>query len=340
MRYYSINITDPKTGATIPAKGLESLKLPATFTSYVNGQTIPGALRVEIDASVFDYSLPIAEAFIRVWGITIEQIGQASKLAGMNIEVSAGMQKGLPLANSAQSGPILKGWINKAFGNWIGSDMTLDLRVVAGVSPLGLGSPKAPVNLTHNWAKGTPLSDAIKTTLTTAFPGYTANININPKLILTENDPGYYHSITQYAQYIDQLSRNIIGGTYQGVKIISGDKSFTVYDGTTTPTPKQLNFQDLIGQPTWIDINQLSIKTVMRADIPVGGAITFPPKFPSQFSTTQDSGALPLGTPVRASSIFQGSFQVTSVRHVGDSRQPDAASWVSIFEVFPLPAST
>src|ERR1700752_2385438 len=119
MRFYDIKITDPKSG-----------KLIQQFTSLNTlGQTIPGALNVELDIPVFRMAEPAGAAYVRVWGISIKDIGQAFDLNGKNIEVSAGMAKGLPLANPKQSGLILQGTIQQAFGNWQGFDQTLDFVV-------------------------------------------------------------------------------------------------------------------------------------------------------------------------------------------------------------------
>lgn len=336
MRFYNIVISDPDSGQVIQGKGLESVNLQSTYTSYVNGQTLPGALNVEFDIPLSDFSTPNAEAFIRVWGITIDEIGQANDLRGKNIAIYAGMQKGLPLANPTQNGLILQGFINKAFGNWVGTDMTLDLIVTAGSSPDGVGSQAQPKNIVHNWKKGTQLFDAINSTLSSAFPGFTANVNISPKLILTEDDVGYYQTPTQYAQYLRQLSQKIVGGSYQGVRVLLKEKSFNVYDGTTQTSPIQINFLDLVGQPTWIDPLTIQVKTIMRADISVGDYVTLPPTV----TTTTSGGAIPSGSTQRANSIFQGTFQVGPVRHVGNFRQPTGDAWVSIFEVFSAQPAT
>lgn len=332
MRYYSIIITDPVSGAIVRPKSLAALNLPATYTSFVNGQTLPGALNVELDLSVFDFATPAADSFVRVCGVSLEEVSQANDLNGKNIAVYAGMQKGLPLANPKQAGLIVKGFVFKAFGNWIGPSQTLDLIVQAGSSPDGLGSAAKPKNLLHSWKKGTPLGDAIKNTLSTAFPGYTANVNVSPKLVLAEDDTGYYADVTQYAQYVQNTSRAIIGGGYQGVHVTLTDKAFNVYDGTTQTAPKQIDFLDLIGQPTWIDPLTLQFQCTMRADLSVGDYVKMPPTA----VTTTSGGAVPSGSTLRASSVFQGTFQVGQVRSVGNYRQPSGASWVTVVNAYSV----
>jgi hypothetical protein len=330
MRYYSIVITDPNSGAIVRPKSLASLNLPATWTSFVNGQTLPGAMNVEIDAYISAFATPTADTFVRIWGVSIEEIGQANDLRGKNIQVFGGMQKGLPLANPQQAGLLFEGFILRAYGNWIGTDQTLDLNVQAGTSPNGTGSIATPKNLVHNWTKGAQLSDSIKNTLTTAFPGYSVDVNISSKLVTTETDVGYYQTPAQYAQYIKDVSKSIVGGDYAGVDILLKQKAFSVYDGSTQKTPIQIDFKDLLGQPTWIGTQQIQFKTVMRADISVGDYVKLPPTQ----TTTTSQGAIPDGSSQRANSIFQGTFIVTGpVRHVGNFRQSDAASWNTTFDI-------
>jgi hypothetical protein len=240
------------------------------------------------------------------------------------------MQRGLPLAKPQQSGLILSGFVNQAWGNWIGLDMTLNLMVAAGTGTLA-----DPKNIVHDWTKGTKLSDAIASTLSTAFPDYKADVKISDDLVLAEDDKGYYQTIEQYAAYVRQVSQSILGPKYQGVRIVVKEKSFSVFDGTSPSAPFVLAFEDLIGQPTWIDPLTIQFKTVMRADLSVGDFIRFPPAV----VTTTPGGASPAGSGLKASSIFQGSFQIGQMTHFGRFRQPDADSWNTTFNVFSSQAA-
>ena len=98
-------------------------------------------------------------------------------------------------------------------------------------------------------------------------------------------------------------------------------------------TPKQIDFIDLIGQPTWLQPRTVSIKTVMRADLTMGQSILLPK-------------AVVTNTAAAATSIanqqpsFQGSYDINSLRHVGNFRQPSADSWVSVIDATPsMPSS-
>jgi hypothetical protein len=130
------------------------------------------------------------------------------------------------------------------------------------------------------------------------------------------------------------LSRDIKGPTYSGLNITpSGSKSFLVFDNTkTNGTVTKVTLLDLIGQVTWLSAYTISFTTVLRADIAIGDTVTFPPLARAQAITTSASQS-----QARGKNTFNGNWQVTQyVRHVGDSRTPDAQSWVSVFEAVSM----
>lgn len=311
----------------------------------MNGQTLPGAWDVELDIPVISADTPQGGAFFRVWGVSLAEINQANNLNGFNIVIAAGMQKGLPLANPSQARVICTGYVLQALGNWIGTDMTLDLVIYPGQAssstPGGIGTLRDPKNIVLNWQGGTPLSEALQATLSAAYPGTKMNINISPQLALPAGSsspwsPGYYPTFQQLAQGVRQLSTTIVKTTgYRGVSMWFGpDGTLNVSDGTqqsgggTASTTKMINFTDLIGQPTWLEAPTIQVKTVMRGDINVLDTVMLPP---TQVTNTQQSASY----IVNQKAAFQGAFTVTSVRHVGRYRQPPANSWASIFDMVP-----
>jgi hypothetical protein len=84
----------------------------------------------------------------------------------------------LPLANPAQAGLLVQGYIWQAFGNWIGTDQSIDLIIAPGPPPPDINNLSVPPNLTLNWQQGQSMSDAIKNALTTAYPGFTVNADL------------------------------------------------------------------------------------------------------------------------------------------------------------------
>lgn len=320
MRYYNIVISNPTSGAVVKS-----------YTSFANGKTIPGALDIEIDIPVVPFAVPAGAGFIHIKGVSLQDIGQASDLNGSAISVYGGMQAGLPLANPAQAGLLAQGFVFQAFGNRIGTDQSLDLVIQAGI-----GTTVTPKNIILNWKKGTTLATAMASTLSTAFPSYQQNINLNSNLVLPADETGYFQTLAQFAAYVKSVSANIVGGTYQGVDIIITETTVSAYDGSTPANPTQINFTDMIGQPTWIDPLTVQVKLVMRADLVLGDSIQFP-----QTQVTQTAaGAAPAGSSLNQKSAFQGVFQIGQMRHVGSFRQPDAASWVTVIDAFSAQATT
>jgi hypothetical protein len=311
MRYYRIAITNASSGAPV-----------RTYTSFANGKTIPGALNIELDIPVTPYAQPMGSAMVRVWGISLQDIGQASDLNNQVIEVYGGMQKGLPLAKPSQNGLIVRGQIFQAFGNWIGVDQTLDLIIATAT-----GTEIKPKNIVLNWKAGTTMATAIRTTLSTAFPDYKPpTINIDPKLVLPADEVGFYENITQFAKTVKVISQQIIGGNdYAGVDITPSENSFTVLDGSTQTKPRAIAFEDMIGQPTWVNPRGIQFKCVMRADLKVNDYVKMPPSLVV-------SGAATVNPRVSAKSIFQGVFRIVQIRHVGNFRAPDAAAWITTID--------
>lgn len=294
----------------------------------------PGALNVEVDIPVVPFATPMGFAMVRIWGVSLADIGQANNLKGQTAQVFGGMAAGLPLANPAQAGLLVQGYVFQAFGNWIGVEQTLDIIIAPGSDPVGTGSPTAPANIVLEWKKGQPLSGAIQKALQTAFPGLQVSVNVGSNLVPPSDQIGYYRSLAELAQFVKQASKNINKDpNYAGVDITLAGTQFSVYDGSQQQASgKQIAFQDLIGQPTWIEAPLIQWKTAMRADIKVGDPVTLPP---SQITNTQQAQS----SLVNQSLNFQGGFTVSLVRHVGNFRQPDAASWVTIFEGYPSQAS-
>jgi hypothetical protein len=341
MRYYNLVITNPSGQVFTPnnAGGFSLGSGPSTFTSFVNGQTDPNALNVEFDLPVYPYATPQGGSIIRVWGIGLQMIGQASNLNLSNFVLSGGMQKGLPLANAAQSGVIAQGIVYQAFGNWQGVNQTLDLICQAGkLQPAG--------KITFNWEQGQTLNDALTSTLSQAFPSYTSNFNFSSSLQVPNDQTqcGVYDSLDQFAQYIQGLTQPL-GATatgnasYPGVQFSVVGNTINAYDQVTSPPPVvNLAFQDLIGQPTFISPTEITFKTVLRADITIGGQVMFPQGVIAPYAQTAPNAAVP-GAPARSKSVFQGTFFVTEMHHYGNFRQADADSWNTTFVAVPTNAN-
>jgi hypothetical protein len=252
----------------------------------------------------------------------------------MSVVLRGGFQKGLPLANPAQNGVLVEGQIFQAFGNWQGTNQTLDLVFF----PTGL-EPNNGVNF--NWPANTPLKSALQQCFAQAFPGYKVNLdNLTAPLSQAAPESGIYSSLTTFGQYIQQRTQPMGASStgnknYPGVsiRILSASKMIYAYDKTFKTV--NLLFQELIGQPTWIDPAQVSFKTPMRADIQVGDQIIFPQGVQQPFAL--NFGVVAPGSPSSSKTAFQGAFGVQEVHHFANFRQPDAESWNTTFTAVALP---
>jgi hypothetical protein len=312
-----------------------------TFTSFPNGQNDPGALQIELDIPGAALASPaFAGAAVKIYGIPLSMISQANNLRFKNIKVYGGFKAGLPLANPAQSGLLVQGYIFQSFGNWSGTEQSLVLVILAGAAPANTAKPATPPNLVFNMPKGTPMSGAIQSTLTAAFPGMTTNINISPNLTLLADEQHVASSPEEFGRYIKRTSKGIITTDgYSGVDIVPKGNTFNVFDNITPQKPasttpgstqaaspaKTIAFQDLIGQPTWLESPNIQFKCPMRADINIGDMVTLPQ---TQTTNTIGSGSSIINQNV----AFQGTFFVGSIRHVGNFRQPNADAWVTVFD--------
>lgn len=323
MRYYDIRVLNTD-GTPFILNGAA-----VRWASMANGQFDPGALLVELDLPVTQADTPISAAAVKVWGVDLRLRGQASDCNGKILVVYGGMFKGLPLAtlayNSGQSGLLLTGLITQAFGNSIGINQWIEFIVTANANDV-VGQQ---LNLSFTWTKGTPLANAIQHTLAVAAPTLSTVINITSNIVLPEDEHGVYENIFQFASYLRQMSMSVVKTpAYQGVGVVVTPNSFVVSDGTTAKTPKNILFTDLVGQPTWIGPQIIQLTVYMRADLDIYDKIKLP--ITQITAAPQD----PL-QPLKDKSIFQGSFGISSIRHVGNSRQADALAWITVLEAYP-----
>lgn len=327
MRYYRVELSrggQPVVGADLKPFGPWSTLTP-------QGGNNPGALDLEMDLPVVAMDAPAGTAFLRLWGIGLTVMGQSADMNGADVKVFGGMSKGLPLANPKQSGLLLAGSVLQAYGNWQGTQQTLDLQIIPAqlapdlaADPSGFAS--APKNIVISWGQGQQLGDAVSQTLRTAYPGATITgaDTVSQRLSLPyETQVGYYESVTQLARWVRDVSAAAVGGGYQGLRIVPTEGGFRLFDASTPVTPTSVAFTDLIGQPTWLSPATMTFKAVMRADVAVGDYVRMPR---AQATTTSQSFS-----QYRQRATFEGDYQVLSVRHLGRLRQRSADAWVTVF---------
>lgn len=323
MRFYNIVITDPDTGEEILASSLGGLKLTSLLPS---GLPNMAALQIEFNIPMSAAHEPNGGAWLRIHGLSLQDIGSSTNLNGKSIKVYGGMSTGLPLANPQQKGLLVSGMIFQAVGNWEGTDQRIDVILAPST-----GTIDKPFNYVLDWKAGTQLSQALQQTLSTAIPGAKLNINISPNLVQAHDEPSFHGTLTQLGEYVNAVSLAIIPDpNYPGVAIVYDGETLNVTDqsqGSTASTPIKVNPQDLVGQPGWIGPSQVQAGFVLRGDLQPGAYLTLPP--------TVVGNQVAAVTRFQDKVSFSGVYYITSVYHYGNSRQPDARSWITVVEMTP-----
>lgn len=311
MRYYSLELT-PR-GASTPSR---------VWTSYPGGVYDPQALEIEFDMPIMPATDSTAVT-ITLSGISLKDLTQVQQFAGMTLTLKGGMKAGFPLINPAQAGILVQGEVFQSFGNWEGTEMTLDFVVYPSIYTI-----ENPGNMVLNWKSGQALGDALRQTLETAYPNTPLSINTSSDLVNSFDSPHYCATIEQLADFVRQYSTTNFNNP---VTMAFQQGGITVNDATYTPKTVQLDFFDLIGQPTWIEVKKMVMKLVLRGDLTIGSIITMPKGLqnaPGIVTTTSDS----LPSSEKYKSSFQGPFTVTALRHIGVFRSSDAGSWATIVQ--------
>ena len=306
MRFYTINI--------LPIGGA-----PIIYTSIGDLGDNYSALQIDLDIYQAQGHTPAPLGSINIYGVSFDDISQKTNLEGAAIQVYIGMTVGYSIV-TPRVGLIVSGQILQAFGNWQGTNVALSLMVSSNAV-----NPAEDINLSFNWIKGTPLADAVTTTLTTGFIGSLVTGSYLPSLIYTETQVGNYPNLLTFTQYINELSKKLNPDSlYAGATIVPTATGFTLTDGSGLPQVTIINYQDLVGNITWLSYATISVKVIMRPDLDVGDYITFPTYAPVVNTA--------IFAQARNSVNFAGVFRITQLRHSGMSRQANADSWVTIID--------
>jgi len=112
---------------------------------------------------------------------------------------------------------------------------------------------------------------------------------------------------------------------YQGIHAFVKCARIIVTDYTSVYKGPTLKFEELIGQPTWLQSNVITFRTPMRSDIYPPVTVILPPDT-LEFVTPTDEIAR--GTVKSLNVNFANQpVNLQQVTAVGDSRNPDGGSW-------------
>ena len=138
MRFYAIKINGGQAGSAFratPGAWIEGAQFCSAIDTGLGFgyQNDPSAMRCMLQLTLSGERGALG--FVRLWGIDMDMIDQSANLTDATLEIYGGFWPGLPLATweSSFTGLLYCGQVYSAFGNWEGSDMTLDIYL----NPLG-----------------------------------------------------------------------------------------------------------------------------------------------------------------------------------------------------------
>ena len=112
------------------------------WTSHPNGVYDPNAQQIEMMLETYVTPDPTSNSTVEIHGVPWEQIRDTSSLIDKTVVIYGGMEKGLPLATyqSRNKGHLVTGRIQKAWGNWVGTNMSIGMQIAVGGIPDGSDS--------------------------------------------------------------------------------------------------------------------------------------------------------------------------------------------------------
>ncbi len=347
MRFYDLQTKTitPKNGSlSTPSGMLPTISsndhgVVRQWTSFPKGSYDAGALDIVFDLQIAPGNTPTGGTVISIHGVNIEDLYQTQNFHGAELSLYAGMLGGLPLSqDQPKPGLLINGTVFGAFGNWQGTEQTLDLLIVPSTY-----TPDNPGNIVFSWQPGQSFSNAITQALNIAYPESKVSVFVNPALS-TDQYIGAFHATAQgLAHTIKSHTRHALGPNYPGVSIYFNGSQITVTDYSTSTAPTiALKFNDLVGQPTWLEPPTLTINTILRADIQPGNYITLPVgESQSPWNYQPGPGAV-LTMPTTSGAVFanklnfSGTFVVTAIRAVGHFRGTDDDAWLTVIQAIPV----
>lgn len=334
MRYYSIVVRNPNSGNVVTfndASGTfrDSPTATQTWGSHdANGLFVPGSQQVELDIPALPFGTFQGNLGVKIWGVSLPALGPAANLSGYDIEILGGMKPPYALNRAAKPGQLAVGQIFLGYGNWEGTSQHLDLIVNNAAV-----NPNLDAGITFTWSAQQAMGPAIANALTAAFPGcIVVGADTVQTLVQDHDEPTVHDNLLSFAEYVLERTQT---DSYSGIQIRGSGSTFYLYDSAQVQTPLPLQFQDLIGQPTWISSAALSFATVMRGDIALGSSIQMPAGSFSPYTLTALNPTTPIIPPSNRLG-FNGSFLITEAHHFGDFLQADASAWRTEFVGVPL----
>ncbi|EEP89162.1 hypothetical protein [Yersinia kristensenii] len=328
MRYYRLEIVDPKTGKPpVDSKG-------RAIGPFDTSRTPGYGLHIEFDVVITGLDTVSSGTLLTIYGLPIEMLQQSVNLQGCLVKMFAGFTAGLPLAKPDQQGEIIYGEIYIAYANWIGMNQTLNL--VINPIPRKTDDGK-PVALKGEGRMGEKLGDVLVRALREAYPRKIIECSVSDNLVLPEPWTGTYTDIGSLAILVRNASIVMMRkANYSGVDITMLSDRIRIYDSASTnwDKPKKIERNELIGQPTWIKPFTVSFKCPLRGDIRCSDVVELPQGLYSGASSILMTNTTAPSVISRNATTFSGKFLIRSVRHIGAYLTADGDAWVTVFEAY------
>jgi hypothetical protein len=305
------------------------------------GEHNPASLQVEFNLAQYTgHNAGDITSYVRIVGLPLSDLGQARQYTRKNVIISGGMSKGLPLANPAQRGPLIKGNVFQSFGNWRGTEQSLDMFIAPGfatketkISPQG--RIEQPQDWTFTWKKDQKLGDMLQAVLGHIMPGVTAKIQVSDDRTAPMDMPGQYQTFAQFSQWLNYNTRGKFGDDDSGVSLAFDGNVVVAFE--TKPSlakperTRDIAAIDLIGQPMWMGWGTVQVTTVLRGDLDIADAIKLPKDFISEVKLApvfpNNAGVMRAPDSIN---FGGGTFMITRLQHFGNFRQPDATAWTTV----------
>lgn len=326
MRYYLLELMPHGTSKPV-----------YSWTSYPGGLADSSAQLIEFDAMVAPMGAPLGTGQrITVHGVSLSTLSQSQQFADLaapwSAKLTVGFRSGLPLADSSHNGVAFQGTVVQSYGNWIGTEMSLTLIVAAG-GPYDLSHPG---NFTLLWTKGQSLADSLHSTLDPIYGASSVSITIGSSYASDWNKLHRARTLGGLARWVANDTLHDDDGP---ITIVDSAGQIRVYDKTAPVTSHTIDWVDLIGQPTWIAQDTLSVQLIMRGDLRVGDHLEFPKTINGNTPTSGVglvSTQLPGMASIKFKSTFQSTYLIAGLRYIGNSRSSDSSQWSVVARCFAL----
>lgn len=341
-RRYRIELTPPDRQQGVPDSDVSKVfgsrdtprrEIPKIVSKYfpLDSSRNPRAYQVSLDIDM-NSSGGDGSKYVIINGLDPALTSGVLDLNLYKIKVWGGFEPGLPLA-TLMSGPksvfpLVEGQVFGAWGNQVGTSLQVTLPIIS----TGQLNP----NITLFASKGDSFKSVITRMLSVAYPGIKVTVDISDRLVYLQiNQQAMFRGLGELQTYLETASKDILSravANYPGIRVTWRGSDILISDKAKPITTKTiiLGASEVMGNPVWTGFQELQVICPMRSDIYAMDNVTLP-RLPTLSTGTQAA------TTISPGAQFTGTYQVKSVRHVGDSRDTNSLNWATILTLFAAP---